>query len=247
MGSGRRDISDSETRFRGMRDDLTTILTARYPALYGQHFGFEHHGGWFSLIDALSEALVTGAEVAGRPPPRASQVKEKFGTLRWYHGGDAFDDGAIDFAEEMSGRICERTGRPGRLGSRGGWWATRAPGIDGIEPTAIGFQKDGTMGTPPLGFTATEMTVWPSDVLRGPVDVPSGMLAFPKGWRDIADGVLCLLGHRSDDGPRVFVERVSVHDGALRFEHTGGAYADGVVAAAVALSQRTDVMEGGLL
>ena len=137
-----------------MRNELTTTLTARYPALYGQHFGFEHHGGWFSLIDALSEALVTGAEVAGRPPPRASQVKEKFGTLRWYHGGDAFDDGAIALAEEMSSRVCERTGRPGRLGSRGGWWATRAPGVDGIEPQEVGFQKDGKMGTPRIGCSA---------------------------------------------------------------------------------------------
>ena len=223
-----------------MRDDLTMVLTSRYPELYGQHFGFEHHDGWFSLIDALSEALVAGAEAGGRPPPPASQVKEKFGTLRWYHGGDAFDDGAIDLAEELSGRICERTGRPGRLGSRAGWWATRAPGIDGIEPTAIGFQKDGKMGVPPIGFTAAEMAVWRSEVLRGPVDVP-------PGWRDIADGVLCVLAHRPDDGPEVYVGRICVADGALRVEHTGGLYADGVVAAAVALSRRTDAMEGGLL
>ena len=225
-----------------MRNDLTTILTARYPALYGQHFGFEHHGGWFSLIDALSEALVTGAEVAGRPPPRASQVKEKFGTLRWYHGGDAFDDGAIALAEEMSSRVCERTGRPGRLGSRGGWWATRAPGVDGIEPQEVGFQKDGKMGTPPIGFTAAEMAAWRADVLR-----KGAVVDVPPGWRDIADGILCVLGHRPDDGPEVYVDRICVSDGALSVEHTGGAYADGVVAAAAALSRRTDVMEGGLL
>lgn len=223
-----------------MRDDLTGVMTTRYPELYGQHFGFEHHDGWHSLIDALSEALVTGAEVAGRPPPRASQVKEKFGTLRWYFGGDAYDDGAIDLAEEMSGRICERTGRPGRLGSRGGWWATRAAGVDGIEPKGDGLLKDGRMGVPPLGFSAAEMAVWRSDVLRGPVDVP-------PGWRDIADGVLCVLGHRPDDGPEVYVDRICVRDGELSVEHTGGAYADGAVAAAAALSRGTDVMEGGLL
>lgn len=124
-----------------MREELTKVLRARYPALYGPHFGYEHHDGWSGLIGALSEALVAGAEAEGRTPPRASQVKEKFGTLRWYHGFDAYDDGAIDLAEELSGGICERTGRPGTLGSRTGWWATRAPGLDGIEPTAIGFQK----------------------------------------------------------------------------------------------------------
>ena len=45
--------------------------------------------------------------------PVASQVKEKFGTLRFYvTGGDDMIRGMIWFAESMSGRICETCGAP---------------------------------------------------------------------------------------------------------------------------------------
>lgn len=57
----------------------------------------------------------------------ASQVKEKYGSLRFYtdtHGlPDRFDheiDGAISFAEDLSSRICETCGHRGQL--RGSGW-----------------------------------------------------------------------------------------------------------------------------
>lgn len=53
--------------------------------------------------------------------PVAVQVKEKFGTLRFYVFG-ARDEAYhyIAFAEAMSARTCEECGAPGR--SRGGGW-----------------------------------------------------------------------------------------------------------------------------
>lgn len=46
----------------------------------------------------------------------ALQVKEKFGTLRFYcSGGDDYTRGVLDMAEAMSGRTCERCGSPGKL------------------------------------------------------------------------------------------------------------------------------------
>lgn len=53
--------------------------------------------------------------------PRASQVKEKFGTLRFYLtcGTDEMYD-AIRVAEEESARTCEECGMPGE--QRGGGW-----------------------------------------------------------------------------------------------------------------------------
>jgi hypothetical protein len=51
----------------------------------------------------------------------AIQVKEKFGTLRFYFGGgDAYIDGIVSMAESMSGRTCEQCGAPGTSTS-GGW------------------------------------------------------------------------------------------------------------------------------
>ncbi len=48
------------------------------------------------------------------PPVHIQQIKEKFGTLRFYYqGGDSFVDGAVQYAELLSGSICEECGCPG--------------------------------------------------------------------------------------------------------------------------------------
>jgi hypothetical protein len=59
------------------------------------------------------------------PQVEACQVKEKFGSLRFYiYGGDDEIRGAISFAQSFSAKICERCGQPGTLHVRGGWFAT---------------------------------------------------------------------------------------------------------------------------
>lgn len=51
------------------------------------------------------------------------QVKEKFGTLRFYYdGGDDMIDGMVRMAESMSAVTCEQCGAPGTTGGRG--WIT---------------------------------------------------------------------------------------------------------------------------
>ena len=53
-----------------------------------------------------------------------TQVKEKFGTLRFYYsGGDEYIDGLVSMAESMSACTCEECGKPGRTNS-GGWLRT---------------------------------------------------------------------------------------------------------------------------
>lgn len=50
----------------------------------------------------------------------AIQVKEKFGTLRFYYeGGDPWVDGITSMAESMSARTCEECGNPGKPNSNG--------------------------------------------------------------------------------------------------------------------------------
>lgn len=58
------------------------------------------------------------------PQVTLDQVKEKFGTLRFYYtGGDDAIDGMVTMAESMSGVTCEECGNPGkRVG--GGWVTT---------------------------------------------------------------------------------------------------------------------------
>jgi hypothetical protein len=51
----------------------------------------------------------------------AVQVKEKFGTLRFYcNGGDLYTQGVLEMAEAMSSVTCERCGAPAKI--RGGSW-----------------------------------------------------------------------------------------------------------------------------
>jgi hypothetical protein len=53
------------------------------------------------------------------PQVVASQVKEKFGTLRFYYsGGDDFVDGVVRMAESMSCVTCEVCGTPGTTTGR---------------------------------------------------------------------------------------------------------------------------------
>ena len=58
------------------------------------------------------------------PQVVASQVKEKFGTLRfYYYGGDDQVDGIERMAESMSAVMCETCGAPGKT-RNGGWIQT---------------------------------------------------------------------------------------------------------------------------
>lgn len=88
--------------------------------------GFECGDGWFWIIKeaaAQLEQLILNyvKRVDFQFRPRASQVKEKFGTLRFYltAGTDAMHY-VTEEAERKSGKTCEVCGRPGKL--RGGLW-----------------------------------------------------------------------------------------------------------------------------
>ena len=76
--------------------------------------------GWYPLIKELIEDLI-----ALGWNKHITQIKEKYGTLRFYIGGgtDAIWD-RIEKAEEDSAYICEVTGKPGKLREDLGWIRT---------------------------------------------------------------------------------------------------------------------------
>lgn len=79
-----------------------------------QLWGNEVGVGWHPLVVPLILRCQTeGVEIL--------QIKEKFGTLRFYVGGCsiALQD-EIDAAEKLSGHLCEDCGAPGHL--RDGSW-----------------------------------------------------------------------------------------------------------------------------
>ena len=117
-----------------MKDELDKLLCERYPKMFVNRnssmqescmcWGFECGDGWFDLIDELCGNIQRYIDQNPRlnvPQVVVEQVKEKFGTLRFYvRGGDDLTRGMIWFAESMSGRICETCGKPGKR--RGHGW-----------------------------------------------------------------------------------------------------------------------------
>ena len=128
-----------------MNDDLDKKLCEKYPKIFKMRnasmqetcmcWGFSHGDGWFSILDAACAniqnhvdwkrkiepfASMTDEEFDEIHQPVASQVKEKFGGLRFYiDGADDYVSGVISMAESMSYRTCEYCGSPGISGGKG--------------------------------------------------------------------------------------------------------------------------------
>lgn len=82
--------------------------------------------GWFDLVYTLCKRIDSYLDWANRQDAnsgyiRVIQIKSKLGGLRFYYDSYTTDDhsqyirGLVDFAEEMSMRICEKCGHPGEL------------------------------------------------------------------------------------------------------------------------------------
>ena len=118
-----------------MREDLDRQLVEKYPLIFkNRHgdmretlmcWGFEHGDGWYPIIDSLCGNIqnhIDWQTKQGKTVPQvvATQVKEKFGTLRFYYnGGDDVIDGMVRMAESWSAVACEECGAPGTQNSQG--------------------------------------------------------------------------------------------------------------------------------
>lgn len=129
-----------------MNDTSTSDQSRDTPA----EWWFECDEGWAPLIAEL-EAKLGGLS----PDYTISQVKEKFGGLRFYANAGGVDEATstqfyalIREAEARSYEICERCGRPGRLSRRGtyGWFKTvcsTCAGEFSMEPVDSGDDEVG--------------------------------------------------------------------------------------------------------
>ena len=99
------------------------------------HFGMECGDGWYDLLDDLLSKLDYLSKNSG-VQVITDQIKEKFGTLRFYYSTVVKNDLNLDIivskivddvvsvAERQSAHVCEKTGKDGVLCSRMGWLAT---------------------------------------------------------------------------------------------------------------------------
>lgn len=104
-----------------MNATLTEQLYAEFPYLYrghlkpksesSMHWGFECGDGWFFLLQKLSKDL--SSYLAQNPDLNleVTQVKSKFGILRYHvRGGDLETKRIIAHACQRARSICELTG-----------------------------------------------------------------------------------------------------------------------------------------
>jgi len=126
-------------------EEFATRMEERFPEMFKdqKYGGFAVGEGWWPMLETLCGIIQSHIKQNNDrrtkllennehnfPIPeeinqiRIEQIKEKFGTLRFYYqGGDEFVHGAVWMAESMSGQICETCGDKGER-RNGGWVRT---------------------------------------------------------------------------------------------------------------------------
>ncbi len=103
-----------------MSPDKSKQLIEIYPEIFSDlHpmtavpiFGIECGDGWFDLL----KDLITEVKVLSLEGLKVHQIKEKYGTLRFYTNWDNDELSAlVDKAEERSAITCETCGKPGGI------------------------------------------------------------------------------------------------------------------------------------
>ena len=126
-----------------MKQELDKLLCERYPKMMINRnksmmettmcWGFECGDGWYNILNLLMSNIQHYTDWNNKnfekgytqykqvPQVTLDQVKEKFGTLRFYYtGGDEHISGMVRMAESMSSVTCEACGNPGER--RGSGW-----------------------------------------------------------------------------------------------------------------------------
>jgi len=119
----------------------TEQLIQKYPKIFQQYEGnpgmcnwFGVPDGWLPIIDKLCGCIQNYIDnvtryIDGKPikPEQVTcvQMKEKFGSLRFYtNGNDEIVEGMIAMAEHLSYHTCQECGSEENIGRTGGWITT---------------------------------------------------------------------------------------------------------------------------
>lgn len=99
-----------------MKIEKQNELYKKYPDMFREKnlsekescmaFGLEIPDEWYDLIDSLCDLIKYHCEFNNLEPIVIKQVKEKFGSLRFYYsGGDDYIRGSVTLAEIISKKI----------------------------------------------------------------------------------------------------------------------------------------------
>lgn len=120
-----------------MSPELTKQLYDKFPDLFKEKdlppeqsnmcWGFECNDGWYNIIYTLCCLIEVHqkSQKSDYTPVVVQQVKEKFGTLRFYYtGGDDTVSGMVAYAEAISGMTCQVCGDRGTTDWKKSWVRT---------------------------------------------------------------------------------------------------------------------------
>jgi len=121
-----------------MKNELDKQLVEKYPKIFAQRhddmrttamcWGFECGDGWYWLIDNLCGSIqgyIDNNKHLKIQQVVATQVKEKYGGLRFYfNGGDELIDGMVWLTESLSVEMCETCGSTQNVTQTKGWITT---------------------------------------------------------------------------------------------------------------------------
>lgn len=121
-----------------MRQEYDTYLCENFPNLYrNRHgdmrttalcWGFEIGDGWYEIVKELSRELeleILKLPKADREYACASQVKEKYGGLRFYMHSETNEmSWLIREAEQRASKTCEQCGSSAKCRNENGWYTT---------------------------------------------------------------------------------------------------------------------------
>lgn len=112
-----------------MSPDLESKILDRFPKMFPGRklaidFGICVGDGWYDIVNDLCERIQKHIDTFHVDQITVVQIKEKFGTLRFYtdHGNETVRN-FIDEAEKKSETTCEDCGKPGVL-RNSGWLRT---------------------------------------------------------------------------------------------------------------------------
>ena len=124
----------------------------RYPIVWG----LEHGDGWLTLVEELCKLIQHHIDQQRQKNPdfaqvEVVQVKEKFGSLRFYTTEcDEYITGLISMAESISGKTCEACGNPGTA-RKAGWLRVRCDPCEEIRNQKIQETENAGVNIPNPG------------------------------------------------------------------------------------------------
>jgi hypothetical protein len=128
-----------------MKEELELQLVKKYPKILKDYrgdkmktcmaWGLECDDGWYNLLDRCMEKVQYFCDLCQAQGKNvqlvATQIKEKYGTLRFYYYIEeatvierSIIEDFVTQAERESEHVCEESGEDGTICSRGGWYKT---------------------------------------------------------------------------------------------------------------------------